>query len=125
MSNSTQSRTEKKIKQAPITDFITRKSPPKSITAETLCAEEEDESYWKALAEERQSALNTTLEENQDLTELIQTKTEEVKVLENEKEELIQENKVLKKKTERIDELTDFLNELVCESGDSSKSNSE
>ena len=31
------------------------------------------------------------------------------------------ENKVLKKKTERIDELTDFLNELVCESGDSSK----
>ena len=58
---------------------------------ETLCAEEEDESYWKALAEERQSALNTTLEENQDLTELIQTKTEEVKVLENEKEELIQE----------------------------------
>lgn len=33
MSNSTQSRTEKKIKQAPITDFITRKSPPKSITA--------------------------------------------------------------------------------------------
>ena len=59
---------------------------------ETLCAEEEDESYWKALAEERQSALNTTLEENQDLTELIQTKTEEVKVLENEKEELIQES---------------------------------
>ena len=58
---------------------------------ETLCAGEEDESYWKALAEERQSALNTTLEENQDLTELIQTKTEEVKVLENEKEELIQE----------------------------------
>ena len=58
---------------------------------ETLCAEEEDESYWKALAEERQSALNTTLEENQDLSELIQTKTEEVKVLENEKEELIQE----------------------------------
>ena len=31
----------------------------------------------------------------------------------------------MKKKTERIDELTDFLNELVCESGDSSKSNSE
>ena len=58
---------------------------------ETLCAEEEDESYWKALAEERQSALNTTLEENHDLTELIQTKTDEVKLLENEREELIQE----------------------------------
>ena len=63
MKNSTQSRTEKKLKQTLITDFITRKSPPKTNTAgefviftryetlhvgmisETLCAEEEDESY--------------------------------------------------------------------------------
>ena len=111
MNNSTQSRTEKKLKQALITDFITRKSRPKSIPAgkfvifsryeiekvfvgmilETLCAEKGDESYWKALAEERQSALNTSLEVNQDLREKFFNKSSEVKILENEKEELIQE----------------------------------
>ena len=58
---------------------------------ETLCAEEEDESYWKALAEERQSVLNTSLEVNQDLREKFFNKSSEVKVLENEKEKLIQE----------------------------------
>ena len=58
---------------------------------ETLCAEKGDESYWKALAEERQSALNTSLEVNQDLREKFFNKSSEVKVLENEKEELIQE----------------------------------
>ena len=57
----------------------------------TLCAAKEDESYWKALAEERQSALNTSLEVNQDLREKFFNKSSEVKVLENEKEELIQE----------------------------------
>ena len=59
---------------------------------ETLCAEEEDESYWRVLAEERQTALNTTIEENSELSELIQTRDEEVKTLENEKQELIQDN---------------------------------
>ena len=58
---------------------------------ETLCAEEEDESYWKALAEERQSVLNTSLEVNQDLREKFFNKSSEVKILENEKEKLIQE----------------------------------
>ena len=109
MSNSTQSRTEKKIKQAPITDFITRKSPPKTNTAgkfviftryetlhvgmisETLCAEEEDESYWKTLAEERQSVLETSLKENQDLKEKFLVKKSKVKVLGNENDELIKE----------------------------------
>ena len=57
----------------------------------TLCAGKEDESYWKALAEERQSALNTSLEVNQDLREKFFNKSSEVKVLENEKEELIRE----------------------------------
>ena len=124
MKNSTQSRTDEKLKQTLITDFIIRKSRPKSIPAgkfvifsryeikkvfvgmilETLCAEKGDESYsmthtgliqydsyWKALAEERQSALNTSLEVNQDLREKFFNKSSEVKVLENEKEELIQE----------------------------------
>ena len=56
-----------------------------------LCAGKEDESYWKVLAAERQSALNTSLEVNQDLREKFFNKSSEVKVLENEKEELIQE----------------------------------
>ena len=83
-------------------------------------SEEADAEYWRLLAEERESALNSTVEENSDLTEILEQKQEEVEQLRAENATLTEENQVLKLKSEKIDELSTILNELVCESSGSS-----
>ena len=37
-----------------------------------------EKEYWRLLAEEREKALNTTLEENGDLSEILEQRSEEV-----------------------------------------------
>ena len=69
---------------------------------------------------EREKALNTTLEENSDLSEILIQRTEEVEQLKTEKKELVKENEVLRLKSQKIDELAEILDELVCESSSSS-----
>ena len=108
---------QKDKRQKPITDFIKKKA---QCVVDSLCDSEPDEAYWRVLAEEREKALNTTLEENSDLSEILVQRNEEVEQLKTEKEELVEENEVLRLKSQKIDELAEILDELVCESSSSS-----
>ena len=60
---------------------------------------------------EREKALNTTLEENSDLSEILIQRTEEVEQLKTEKKELVEENEVLRLKSQKIERI--IVNESI------------
>ena len=95
-----------------------------------MCAETTPENYWKNLAEERRISLEKALEENKDLTELLQvknswnfheisycfqTRNEEFKELEAENETLLEENTALREKAQKVNELESLIAELVSD----------
>ena len=77
-------------------------------------------SYWKDLAEERRVKLDKALEENKDLSEMLQvikkkrknwnyilskklqTRQEEITELEEERDVLMKENKILRAKAQKV-----------------------
>ena len=80
-----------------------------------LDTENPTEEYWKELAEQRSKALDDTLEENKDITELIESRTTEITDLTDENNILRDENVVLAQKAARITDLTDLLTEMLTE----------
>ncbi|CBY19894.1 unnamed protein product [Oikopleura dioica] len=99
-------------KQKRITDFAIKK--PKPSTPD-LTSNEANEAYWKELASEREKALNETIEENDDLKELLETINDDVSGLEKENETLKEENSIMLEKANRLDSLTETLNVLINE----------
>jgi len=93
-------------------DFAIKK--PKPSTPD-LTSSEANEAYWKELASEREKALNETIEENDDLKELLETINEDVSGLEKENETLKEENLIMLEKANRLDSLTETLNVLINE----------
>ena len=80
-----------------------------------LNSEEPDEAYWKKLYEEREKALNQTLEENTDISEMVDSRATEIKELEMENEVLKEENEILTLKAAQVEPLTDLLTELLAD----------
>ena len=80
-----------------------------------LNSEEPDEAYWKKLYEGREKALNQTLEENTDISEMVDSRATEIKELEMENEVLKEENEILTLKAAQVEPLTDLLTELLAD----------
>merc|ERR1712037_225116 len=99
-------------KQKRITDFAIKKPKPSNPD---LTSSEANEAYWKELASEREKALNETIEENDDLKELLETINDDVSGLEKENETLKEENSIMLEKANRLDSLTETLNTLINE----------
>jgi len=89
--------------------------PEVKTTEVELCAETTPENYWKNLAEERRISLEKALEENKDLSELLQIRNEEHKELEAENETLLEENTALREKAQKVNELESLIAELVSD----------
>jgi len=87
-----------------------------STSADELTKTEAPVSYWKKIAEERRIQLEKTLEENRDLCELLKTRNEEVTDLEAERDELLKENQILRKKAQKANELEHMIAELISSS---------
>jgi len=84
-----------------------------STSADELTKTEAPVSYWKKIAEERRIQLEKTLEENRDLCDLLKTRNEEVTELEGERDELLKENQILRKKAQKANELEHMIAELI------------
>ena len=59
--------------------------------------------------------MNETIEENDDLKELLETINDDVSGLENENDTLKEENSIMLEKANRLDSLTETLNVLINE----------
>jgi predicted RNase H-like nuclease (RuvC/YqgF family) len=93
-------------------DFAIKKPKPSNPD---LTSSEANDAYWKELASEREKALNETIEENDDLKELLETINDDVSGLEKENETLKEENSIMLEKANRLDSLTETLNVLINE----------
>jgi len=91
------------------------KKNAKKLPNPQLDSAEPTEEYWKQLANERQKALNDTLDENKDIGELIESRTAEITELTDENKTLQEENVVLAEKAAKMTSLTDLLTELLTE----------
>lgn len=91
------------------------KRPLANISDANVDSSEPTEEYWKQLASERSKALNDTLEENEDISQLIQSRDTDIMDLSAENTTLREENTILEKKAARIDTLTDLLTEMLTE----------
>jgi len=116
----------KETGQKRITDFTVTKEKARkdnsfvcdkqrSGTSVDLCSAEVSEDYWKELFKERDKALNDTLEENKDISELIQIRKTEIETIMKENETLRDENAVLAQKASKMDGLIETLTELLPE----------
>jgi len=113
--------------QKRITDFTIRKEKPRKEEEKVespdiaiaaggeLSDQEPGEAYWKALCQEREKALNDTIEENTDIGELIKTRKTEIDELEKENSILRDENKILAEKAAKAEPLADMLAEILAE----------
>jgi len=92
-------------------DVFKAKETP--LTSETVSA-----TYWKDLAEERRAKLETSMEENKDLAEMLHTRQEEITELEEERDELLKENSILRKKAQKVNEMEELIAQLIPSASD-------
>ncbi|CAG5098542.1 Oidioi.mRNA.OKI2018_I69.XSR.g15761.t1.cds [Oikopleura dioica] len=92
-------------------------SPVKNAvdSAVDLESSQPNDAYWKSLAEEREKALNETLEENKSLCEIMEVRQQELEELAVENAELTEENRLLADKAASLSHFEKIIAELTNE----------